>query len=245
MKYLIIGASSGLGQELVKKFAQNNHDLVIVSRDARDLNAIKADLEIKHKVKIDILDFDFSSIDEINSKLFSEQNLLSDLNGVLFPIGMMFDKDNLSLNANDIKKLINANFISIVHTIQKLKKNFIGKKNPCIIGFGSVSGFVGREINTTYAAAKRALESYFESMAFDKNIQKINIQFYILGYLETNLSFGKDLKMPKASVKKLSDIVYKNKNIKFKKTYYPRYWMLVYLIIKLIPFSILRKLNIN
>ena len=245
MKYLIIGASSGLGRELAKKFAQNNHDLVIVSRDLRDLNAIKTDLEIKYKVKIDILDFDFSSIDEINSKLFSEQNLLSDLDGVLFPIGMMFDKDNLSLNANDIKKLINANFISIVHTIQKLKKNFIGKKNPCIIGFGSVSGFVGREINTTYAAAKRALESYFESMAFDKNIQKINIQFYILGYLETNLSFGKDLKMPKASVKKLSDIVYKNKNIKFKKAYYPRYWMLVYLIIKSIPFSILRKLNIN
>ena len=35
--------------------------------------------------------------------------------------------------------------------------------------------------------------------------------------METNLSFGKDLKLPKASVKKLSESVYNNKNIKFLK----------------------------
>ena len=70
----------------------------------------------------------------------------------------------------------------------------IKKKNSCIIGFGSVSGFLGRGINVTYAGAKRGLESYFESMAFDKDLKNTNIQFYTLGYLETNLSFGKDLK---------------------------------------------------
>ena len=45
----------------------------------------------------------------------------------------------------------------------------------------------------------------------------MNIQFYILGYLDTNLSFGKNLKLPKAPVTKLARIVYKNLNKKFKK----------------------------
>tara|TARA_B100001063_G_scaffold245508_1_gene281415 strand:+ start:2968 stop:3705 length:738 start_codon:yes stop_codon:yes gene_type:complete len=245
MKYLIIGASSGLGKELAKKFAEERNDLVIISRDIRDLNAIKSDLEMKHSINIDVLALDFSSLDEIDNKLFSNQKLLENLDGVLFPIGMMFKEDNLNLKTENLKKLINANFISIAHTIQKLKENLIKKKNSCIIGFGSVSGFLGRGINVTYAGAKRGLESYFESMAFDKDLKNTNIQFYTLGYLETNLSFGKDLKFPKSSVIKLSNIVYKNKNSKFLKTYYPIYWILVHLIIKIIPFFILRKFDIK
>jgi len=245
MKYLIVGASSGLGKELAIKFARENNDLVIVSRDERDLNAIKSDLETKYEVKIDSLTLDFSSIEEINDKLHSNQNLISNLNGVIFPIGMMFNEDNSSLNLEGMKKLIYANFISIAYTIQKLKKNLIQKTDFCIIGFGSVSGFIGRGINVTYAGAKRGLESYFESLAFDRDLKQANIQFYTLGYLDTNLSFGKDLKLPKSSVKKLSNIVYKNKDNKFKKVYYPSYWRLIHLIIKMIPFSILRKLDIK
>ena len=134
MKYLIVGASSGLGKELAIKFARENNDLVIVSREERDLNAIKSDLEIKYEVKIDILTLDFSSIEEINDKLLSNQNLISNLNGVIFPIGMMFNEDNSSLNLEGMKKLIYANFISIAYTIQKLKKNLIQKTDFCIVG---------------------------------------------------------------------------------------------------------------
>ena len=242
MKYLIIGASSGLGRELAKKFAEENNNLVLVSRDERDLNAIKSDLEIKHNVNINILTLDFSSIDEINKKLLSQNNIIENLDGIIFPIGMMFSEDNLNLDNERMNKLVNANFISIAYVIQKIK-TFLLKKNPCIIGFGSVSGFLGRGINTTYAGAKRALESYFESLAFDNELKNINIQFYTLGYMETNLSFGKDLKLPKASVKKLSERVYNNKNIKFLKKYYPSFWQIILLIIKIIPFSILRKFN--
>ena len=61
----------------------------------------------------------------------------------------------------------------------------------------------------------------------------------------TNLSFGKDLKLPKGSVKKLSNIVFNNRMAKFKKTYYPAYWMIIHLILKIIPFSILRILKIK
>ena len=121
MKYLIIGASSGLGKELALTFAKEKNNLVIVSRDERDLNAIKSNLETKYKVKIDVITLYFSSIDEINEKLFSDQNLLNDLNGIIFPIGMMHNEDNFNLNSEVIKKLIYANFIPIIWIIYFLK----------------------------------------------------------------------------------------------------------------------------
>ena len=44
-------------------------DLVIVSRDVRDLNAIKSDLEIKYNINVETIELDFSSIEDINAKL--------------------------------------------------------------------------------------------------------------------------------------------------------------------------------
>ena len=216
MTYLIVGASSGLGRELASSFAKQKKDLIIVSRDERDLTAIKSDLEAKYKVKVNFIALDFSSIEEIDEKLLSKEELLTGLQGALFPVGMMFEEDNLNLNAKNMQKLVLSNFISISYTIQNVKKFLQERKNTSLIGFGSVSGLIGRGVNTFYAASKRGLESYFESLGLDKDYRKINIQFYILGYLDTNLSFGKNLKLPKGSVEKLSKIVYKNKNINFK-----------------------------
>ena len=43
MNYLILGASSGLGKDLAYVFAKNLHNLILISRDDRDLAPIKSD----------------------------------------------------------------------------------------------------------------------------------------------------------------------------------------------------------
>ena len=86
MTYLIIGASSGLGRALADKFAKEKKNLIIASRDDRDLIAIKSDLEIKYNVNVEKIALDFSSFEELNQKLFKE-NIFRDLSGILFPVG--------------------------------------------------------------------------------------------------------------------------------------------------------------
>ena len=116
------------------------------------------------------------NIDESDKKLFSKKKLLEGLQGVLFPVGAMFEEDNTMLNAMSMNRLLNSNYISIAYTIQRLRKCLVNKEKFTITGFGSVSSFLGRRINSVYAGAKRALESYFESLAFDQNFKNINIQ---------------------------------------------------------------------
>tara|TARA_E500000178_G_C17028701_1_gene759363 strand:- start:2049 stop:2792 length:744 start_codon:yes stop_codon:yes gene_type:complete len=243
MSYLIIGASSGLGRDLAYTFAEKKNDLILVSRDEKDLTATKSDLEIKHKINVKILNFDYSSFKEINSHLFSDQKLFQNLKGILFPIGHMYENDGIDLDIEKIQSIIFSNYLSTVYTVSKLKKILILNQDTTIVGFGSISSLIGRQINSNYAAAKRALESYFESLAFEFKKSEINVQFYMLGYLDTNLAFGKNLKLPKGSTKKLSKIVFKNRKVKYKKTYFPFFWILITFLLKIIPFSILLKLN--
>ena len=111
------------------------------------------------------------------------------------------------------------------------------------MGFGSVSGLLGRNLNSNYAASKRALESYFESLAFNKEEKNFKVHFYTLGYLDTNLAFGKKLVLPKGRTSTLANIVYKNKDKKIVKRYFPYFWGPIALIIKLIPLKILIKIK--
>ena len=241
MTHIIVGASSGLGRELAFKFAKEKKNLILISRDERDLLAIKSDLQIRFGVNIECIALDFSSINEINQKFLSKVEILKDIKVIMFPVGLMFDNDNLNTPQENLEKLIFANFLSVSYTINKLSK-YLDSNNSSIIGFGSVSGLLGRNLNPNYAAAKRGLESYFEGLAFEKKFKNINIQFYILGYLDTNLAFGKKLLLPKGSIQKLALAVFRNRNTKYKKAFYPFFWSLIGFIIKIIPFSILVKL---
>ena len=240
MNYLIVGASSGLGRELCYTFAKNNNDLIICSRDLRDLNALKSDIEKKFNVEVETIVADLTSKENVKKTLMNK-NLFKRIDGILFPVGLMFEKDKVNLDIEKIDKLIKANFSSIA----LITSTFLSyKKKGLIVGFGSVSGYLGRELNTYYAASKRALESYFESIGFENKKNDIKIQFYTLGYIDTNLSFGKKLILPKGSTQKLSKLVYKNKNKKLKKYFFPNWWVPIIFFLKILPLSFLVNFNI-
>ena len=109
MSYLILGASSGLGRELAYILAKNSNDLIIISRDERDLKAIKSDLEIKFKITVKYFVVDASSFDETKKFLYSNLNLLTEIQGILFPLGMMEAKEEILNNrTKNISKLERA-----------------------------------------------------------------------------------------------------------------------------------------
>ena len=48
------------------------------------------------------------------------------------------------------------------------------------------------------------------------------------------------LLLPKGDLKKLSTKVYNNKNIKFKKYYYPKWWFIISILLKTIPLRLIK-----
>ncbi len=241
MNYLIVGASSGLGRDLAYKFAQNSNNLILVSRDERDLKALKNDIEVKFKSKVDVHSVDCSSYDEVNNFISSNLDVFKNLDGALFPIGMISDDDTVKNKISETNKLIQANYGIVSHLVSELFEIFEQKNNGVIVGFGSISAYLGREVNTTYAASKRALESMFESLAITSNKNEIKIQFYVLGYLESNMTFGRKLILPKGSTEKLANIVFKNLEKKYKKIYFPFWWSFISYILKILPFVLIKQ----
>src|ERR1051325_6043893 len=67
---LITGASSGIGLDLAKLFAQGGHDLVLVARNEEALRGVAAECE-KFGVKVHVLAKDLSKI-ESAQEIFDE-----------------------------------------------------------------------------------------------------------------------------------------------------------------------------
>jgi short-subunit dehydrogenase len=242
MTYVIVGASTGLGRALAEKFASENNDLIIISSDIDDLDALKNDLQNRFNVKIYSIEMsfeknlNFNKIDDIVKKT-------NDIDGILLPIGFSDHHDNPHIDGDKIISLFNINLVNVCIFVNHFL-NSIKNKKLTITGFGSISAIRGRSRNSTYSSAKRALESYFESLRHSELNSKITIQFYILGYLDTNLTFGEKLVGFKpANIINLANKIYQNRFKDFGKKTYPSYWKITTFLLPLLPWFIFKKIK--
>lgn len=244
MTFIIVGASAGLGRALAEKFASEKNDLILISSHLRDLIPLKSDLEIRFKVTIIPVEISFKKLPIDLTEITNSLSHLSPLEGILLPIGYSDEADSIGVNESTVVELFNTNLISECIFIN----NFIGilkERRSTIIGFGSVAAIRGRSRNIIYSAAKRGLESFFESLRHATQNSKIIVQFYVLGYLDTNLSFNDNnvIFFKRENVDKLASIVYSNRFKDFGTTTYPSKWKIIKKLLPIIPWRIFKKIN--
>jgi len=245
MTFIIVGASAGLGRALAEKFASKKNDLILISSDMRDLIPLQSDLENRFKVKTIPIEISFKNMPIDFSEITRSLSNLSPLDGILLPIGYSVPKDVPGIEENLMIEIFNSNLISVCLFINHFL-NTLKESKSTIIGFGSVAGIRGRTKNATYAASKRGLLSFFESLRHFTQNSHLTVQFYILGYLDTALAFSdqETIFFKRADVKKLASVVYSNRFKDFGTTVYPKKWKLVKLLLPLVPWKIFRKIKL-
>jgi decaprenylphospho-beta-D-erythro-pentofuranosid-2-ulose 2-reductase len=163
------------------------------------------------------------------------------LKGLLLPVGINDDNDIVGLSDSKLEYLSRINYLApcelLNHYIPRLEQN-----SGVIVGFGSIATARGRSRNAAYAAAKSALETYFESLAHYAANRDLSCQYYVLGYLDTNLAFAQNLLFPLASPDRVADVVYKRRFTTGRR-FLPRPWYFLYRVVQLLPWAIFKRLS--
>jgi short-subunit dehydrogenase len=245
MTYIVFGATSGLGKDLCYELAKNKKKIIIISRDKRDLKSLQNNIRAIFKTSVNFLVFDFSKnikVNLIKNKFKKTKNI----EGILFPVGFAYENDELESLKNNIDKILNVNLINIIKIILFFTRIFKKQKHGSITGFGSVSSIRGRSKNIIYSLSKRGLKSFFESLYYNFSNTKIFVQFYTLGYLNTNQSYHiKSILIPKGDTRKLSRIVFNNFNKNIIEYYFPNFWKYICILIRNTPFKIFQLLTLK
>lgn len=148
MKVLITGASSGIGKSFAKVLSEQGHELILVARRKKKLEALAKELN----TKVEIIDMDISStyncMDLYNKVKKEKIDVL--INNAGFGLFGKFDETKIDKELD----MIDLN-IKTVHTLTKLfLKDFKKRDSGYILNVASLAGFMPGPLMSTYYATK-------------------------------------------------------------------------------------------
>ena len=243
MNFIIVGASQGLGRALAHKLAERGHNLLIVAGNENDLIAEAKDLRIRHSVKVEYAAKRMKCDNESVEKIKEAAAGLGQIDGILFPIGYSRTDDDATLEPDDIARIVDSNLSTIMAVTAAYLNEMLTRNEGILVFFGSVASERGRSSNIAYAAAKRGLQSFYESLRHRCSATNVRVQFYQLGYLKTAQTFGKKLPFPAAEPEQAADYIVSRLNKNFGQAYYPGFWAFICLALRLTPWFIFKKLK--
>jgi short-subunit dehydrogenase len=239
---IILGASAGLGRELSRAMAAEAKRLVLIARDAEHLSREAAHLRTLYGIDVIVLAADARDPVQLVDRVRALVDL-NDVTALLCPIGMSRSDDDGTLSSRDAADLIAVNLLSIVALSEAVAPGMRHRRRGTIVAFGSIAAVRGRGANVVYAASKRGLESYFESLRHRESDTGVMVQLYRLGYLDTRQAFGKALLFPKATPAKVArSVVYKLDRDVGVVTI-PWFWAIVAIVVRLLPWRRFKRLR--
>jgi len=166
---LITGASSGIGYELAKLFAKDNHNLVLVARREERLKQLSRDLENDYKIKTMIISKDLSqsqAAQEIYDML--KQNDIT-IDYLINNAGFIVYGHFADTKWSEEYKMIQLHIETLTHLIKLFLPDMLRRKNGKILNIGSTGSFVPGPFNAVYCATKNYILSLSEAIAAEVN----------------------------------------------------------------------------
>lgn len=182
---VITGASSGIGFELAKKFAENGFDLIVVAEDEGIIEA--ANTFEQYGVEVIQSRINLASaegVEEFYEVIKSTQRPVDAicLNAGVGVGGASFDKTDLQKEM----ELIKLNVLSTVHLTKLVLKDMLIFGQGKILFTSSVAAFMPGPYESVYSASKAFVQSFAEALHEENKDKGIVITSLQPGPTETN-----------------------------------------------------------
>ncbi len=241
----VIGASSGIGRQVAENLAASGVDVILSSRNERDLEILSNHISIKYNTKAFVFAFDLDSIKNVNDSELLIKNLTVKYS---FPDSCYFLAGNIHENdvsldaAGTLNFLMQVNFLGPIFLINEIIRKKQGQKLQITIA-SSIAASRARGKNIAYGTAKRALEQYCSGLMHALADTNVVIKIFRFGYIDTNLSYGQKLLFKPASASFIANKLIKGKGNNSGIKYLPWFWYWIILVINIIPFQIYKKMK--
>ena len=189
-KVWVTGASSGIGKAVAEKFAKEKWKVAISARRVEILN------EMANNDNIFAYPMDVTNqkrTEETFNKILED---FGDLDLCVFSSGTYERKSEKGLNVDNVKKVIEVNFLGVVGCVKAVQKYFQNKKGGHISIVSSPVGYRGLPKSSGYTASKASLNNFTQGIYFD--FKKFNVRVTLIspGFIKTALTDKNDFKMP-------------------------------------------------
>lgn len=186
---VVTGASSGLGKQMARAYAEQGADLVLLARRIERLEESKKELE-ELGVRVLPIKCDVTSTDDINNAAILAEKEFGKVDILLNCAGASRDKGVLDMNDEEWDFTIATDLTSVFKMTRAfaniMKKNNYGR----IINIASMYGLVGNTAMDTvaYHSSKGGVVNFTRAVAAELAKYNITCNAICPGYFETELT---------------------------------------------------------
>jgi short-subunit dehydrogenase len=187
----VTGASSGIGFELAKQFAQNGFDLLVTAEDAGlgpaadQLQSTGAQI---HSVQADLSTYD--GVERLYAAITATGRPVraAALNAGVGQGGAFIDTD-----LADELRIIDLNISSTVHLAKRLLQDMAARNEGRVLITSSIASTMPGPFQAVYNASKSFLQSFAEALDNELKDTKVTITSLMPGPTETNFFHRADM----------------------------------------------------
>jgi len=236
-KAIIIGATSGIGKSLAELLLREGFEVGVTGRREELFQSIKTQ-ETSRIVfkKMDVQDL--SSLEPICNELVSQMGGLD-----LLIISAGIGEENKNLNFDVEQSVIKTNIQGFTCIADWAVRYFKEQGYGHLVNISSVAGIRGNGIAPSYNATKAYQINYLEGLRI--NVKEYGSSITITdvrpGFVDTAMAKGEGLFWV-APVQKAAEQIFEAIKEKKQVLYITKRWKLIALLLRIIPFSILKRI---
>jgi short-subunit dehydrogenase len=187
---LITGASAGIGLELARLFAEKGHDLILVARSGKKLEALAAELKQAHGVDAVVLPGDLAD-PQTPERLFER----IEARGIAVDIlvnnaGLMVEGRFADGPVERQLELLQVNIVALTRMTHLFARPMIARGGGRILNVASIASFVPVPGLACYAASKAFVRSFGEALAQEFKPHKLSVTTLCPGITQTGMIEG-------------------------------------------------------
>jgi NAD(P)-dependent dehydrogenase (short-subunit alcohol dehydrogenase family) len=156
-RVLITGAANGFGAAIAKQFATHGGTLVLADREEDTLRAVASRLGATAHVYDQA---DLASVEKLAAEAGAIDILINNA-------GILVAKPLLDMSVEDIRRLVDVDFIGVVRLMQLIGRGMIERRRGVVVSMSSQTAFCGGENRGVYAATKAAVSQITRSVAVE------------------------------------------------------------------------------
>ncbi|WP_294301986.1 SDR family NAD(P)-dependent oxidoreductase [uncultured Chryseobacterium sp.] len=233
---LILGANSDVAKQCVKQYAEKGFFVTAASRNTESLNEFVSENHLNSKVTV----LSFDAVDFNSHQRFYDE-LPVKPHTVVYAAGFLVDNETALKDFKGTQQMMMVNYMGAVSMLNIIATDESNMNLERIIGLSSLSGVRGRKSNFVYGSTKAAFTTYLAGLRQELASRNIKVNALVIGYIRTKINEG--LQLNEFLIMEPDYVARFIVNAGNSFTIVPNFrWKLIYLILKVLPESLVAKL---
>ncbi len=240
---IVVGASSGMGEEIARQLVVQGCKVALVARRAEELNRIAQSLNTAQEKKVFTYPHDVGDYTQVPALFQQITHDIGGLDAIIYAAGVMPSVQPNEYNFEKDRKMIEVNVLGAIAWLNEAAQRFGQSQGGTIVGISSVAGERGRYPQPVYCTSKAALNTYLEALRNRVGRYGVKVVTVKPGPVDTPMTKGLGKLPLLIPVDRAAREIINASQSGKKNVFVPGIWRWIFLIIRNIPSFVFQKLK--